>query len=280
MNAFSQKLKEVIRSVLPIVGLVFFMSFTLVPLENEVLWGFVWGSLFVVAGLTIFLIGVDLSITPMAEYLGKGMIKSNKVWVALLVSLSLGFFTSAAEPSLGVLANQIEAVTSGAMSADRLLVVVAAGVALTLTIAVLRSLYSIPIIPILFGLFGTIFALALFSSTEFFSIGFDASGATTGALAVPFFLSLSTGIASLKKGSKESEEESFGLVGIASSGAVLSALLLSVLSPTEELTGALPEKASQAGSLARVYLTEMKKMAGGTLKALLPIVLIFFLFQY
>lgn len=280
MNAFSQKAKEVVRSVLPIVVLVFLMSVTFVPLEKDILWAFVWGSLFVMVGLTIFLIGVDLSITPMAEYLGKGIIKSNKLWVALIVSISLGFFTSAAEPSLGVLANQIEAVTSGALSAQMLLIVVAAGVAFTFTLAILRSLYSWPIIPILFGIFGVIFALAIFSSTEFFSIGFDASGATTGALAVPFFLSLSTGIASLKKGSKQSEEESFGLVGIASSGAVLSALVLNVLSPTEPLSGTLPQTAAQAGSLVEVYVSELTKVAGGSLRALLPLVVIFYLFQH
>lgn len=280
MNALSQKAKEVIQSVVPIVLLVLGMHVTLVPLDKGLLISFLIGSLFVIIGLTIFLIGVDLSITPIAEYLGKGIIHSNKLWIVLLVSVGLGFFTSAAEPSLGVLANQIEAVTSGAMPASKLLVVVASGVAFTLTIAVLRSLYNISIIPILYGIFGAIFVLAYFSTSEFFSIGFDASGATTGALAVPFFLSLSTGIASLKKGSKESEEASFGLVGIASSGAVLAILLLSVLSENDTVSGSLPEIVAQTGSLFSVYIAEIQNVTGGTFKALLPIVLIFVVFHY
>src|SRR5690625_4387117 len=209
MNPIVGKAKEVVQSVLPIVLLVLFMNFTFVPLESSVLWRFLIGSIFVIIGLTIFLFGVDLSITPIAENIGKGIVTSKKLWLAVIVTISLGFFISAAEPSLGVLANQIESVTGGSLTSTRILVVVAAGVAFTLTIGMLRILYSISIIPILFGIFGSIFVLSYFSSTEFFSIAFDASGAVTGALAVPFFLAFSGGIASLKRGSKQSEEESF-----------------------------------------------------------------------
>lgn len=54
-----------------------------------------------------------------------------------------------------------------------------------------------------------IFALAIFTSTEFLAISFDASGATTGAMTVPFILALATGISSMKKDSKASEKDSF-----------------------------------------------------------------------
>ena len=279
MNAFTQKLKEVIQSVLPIILFVILLHFTVVPLESRLLWAFLLGAVFIILGLTLFLLGVDISITPIAEYVGKGLVKSNKLSLVLILSLTLGFFTSAAEPSLGVLASQIEAVTSGGMAKNLILFVVAAGVSVTLTIGVLRVLYSLSILPILIGIFGTMFILAFFSSTEFFSIAFDASGATTGALAVPFFLALSTGMASLKKGSKSSEEESFGMVALASTGAVLSTLLLNVLSSKDSVSGSLPEQVAHTGSLASVYLTEMKELVPEVILSLLPIVVIFLIFN-
>ena len=280
MNPLTEKAKEVVQSVLPIVLLVLFMHFTFVPLGSDLLIRFLMGSLFVIIGLTLFLIGVDLSIAPIAEYLGKGIVRNKKIWLALVISLSLGFFISSAEPSIGVLANQIEAVTNGAMSSTTILVVVAAGVAFTLTIGVLRILFNISIVPILYGIFGTIFVLSYFASTEFFSIAFDASGATTGALAVPFFLAFSTGIASLVKGSQESEDASFGMVAIASSGAILSVLALDVFASTGSVSGSLPETAAVEGSLVSVYWSEMINQSSDIFMAILPIVVIFGIFNF
>src|SRR5699024_7821184 len=147
MNVLLDKAKEVVQSVSPIVLLVFLLHITRVPLEKQLFGKFLIGAVFIIIGLTVFLIGVDISISPIAELIAKGIIRSNKLWIALIASLSLGFFTSAAEPSLGVLASQIEAVTSGAMPKSQILMVVAAGVAVTLTIGVLRVLYSISIVP-------------------------------------------------------------------------------------------------------------------------------------
>jgi hypothetical protein len=42
------------------------------------------------------------------------------------------------------------------------------------------------------------------------AISFDASGATTGALTVPFILALAMGVSKMKKDSKASEKDSFG----------------------------------------------------------------------
>lgn len=77
--------------------------------------------------------------------------------------------------------------------------------------------------------------LAFFSSAEFVSISFDSSGATTGAITVPFVLALSLGVSSLNKNSVKSEESSFGLVGMASAGAILSVLILNIVTPSAQI---------------------------------------------
>ena len=53
-------------------------------------------------------------------------------------------------------------------------------------------------------------------------------------LAVPFLLALAVGISRLRKDSKASEEDSFGLVAEASAGAIMSVLILNIIIGTQE----------------------------------------------
>ena len=90
-----------------------------------------------------------------------------------------------------------------------------------LALGFLRILYNLHIKKIFTILYFIVFLLAYFTPTEFMAISFDASGATTGAVTVPFILALAAGVSVLKKDSKASEIDSFGMVGIASVGAII-----------------------------------------------------------
>ena len=131
------------------------------------------------------------------------------------MTLLLGFIISIAEPILQVFAGQVEDVTSGAISKTSLLIVVAIGVGLMLTIGLLRILFNIPLKRVLTITYLIILALGLFTSSEFLAVSFDAAAAITGPLTVPFMLALALGVSSLKKDAKDSENDSFGLVGLA-----------------------------------------------------------------
>lgn len=73
----------------------------------------------------------------------------------------------------------------------------------------------------------------MLSDQFFLAVSFDASGATTGALTVPFLLALSAGASAINKDSQKSEDDSFGLVGIAPAGAIIGTLVLGMLSKPE-----------------------------------------------
>lgn len=228
-----RKFKEVITSIVPITLLVFGLHFSLVPMPHAMLVQFVAGTLAVIAGLTLFLSGVDIGITPLGDLTGKVLAKTNSSVLVLLAGGLLGFLISIAEPGLLVLANQVNQVTSGNVSSWELLIIVSLGLGALLGLGFLRIFYNIPLYKLLLGLYLLIFAWAVFASREFLAIAFDASGSTTGILAVPFILALSTGISRLKKDSKASEKDSFGLVAIASTGPILTILALNILSKTE-----------------------------------------------
>lgn len=69
------KIKEVLQAVLPISLIVLILHFFFVPLSGEQLSLFAIGAVFVLFGLAIFLLGVDVSINQMGYILGQGLTK-------------------------------------------------------------------------------------------------------------------------------------------------------------------------------------------------------------
>lgn len=239
LNLLTEKLKEVFLSVLPINAIVLMLNFTITPIETSLLIRFLIGAVFIVIGLAIFLVGADLGITPIGNIIGSNIEKANKLWIVIISGLILVFFISVAEADLQVLGGQIELVTSGLLSKWIMVIIVSIGVAIMISLGLTRILYNFPLYKLLTIIYGVIFILALFTSQEFLAISFDASGATTGAMTVPFMLALATVVSRLKKDSKSSEKDSFGLVAIASSGAIISVMIMSILSKTNKITGSL-----------------------------------------
>jgi hypothetical protein len=265
--------------VLPITAIVAVMKFFPGAMTWPQFIRFLVGAVLVIGGLSIFLLGVDIGITPLGELMGNNVSKTNKLWYILVIGLALGFFISIAEPDLQVLASQVSAVTEGRISMPTLLVVVAIGIAVLLTLGFVRIVYNIPLYLVLTGAYTVIFILALMVPSEFLAIAFDSSGATTGALTVPFILALTLGVSSLKKDSKASEKDSFGLVAIASSGAVMSVLLMGVFKNVSDISGELPEEALETGIIAP-FLHEFPHALLDSFVSILPICAIFLLFQF
>lgn len=275
LNVLISKLKGVLVSVLPITVLVLLINFTLTPMDLPLLIRFIIGTILVIIGLTAFFIGVDIGVTPLGNLTGSSLAKSNKLWLVLIGGLVLGFFISIAEPGLMVLAGQVDTVTSGAISSITILVVVSIGMAVMIALGFLRIFYNIPLYKVLLVTYILIFGLAIFTSSEFLAISFDASGATTGILAVPFILALSTGISKLKKDSKASEKDSFGLVAMASSGAIISVMLLDILSPVSEYASDLSLDIVKESAVLGPFINGFGSNLFDSVISLLPLLIIF-----
>lgn len=279
MGLLNEKFREVLSSTIPTLVIVFLIHFFVIDLSTEALIAFVIGLLLVIIGLTIFLTGVDLAINPIGELMGKGIARSNKLWILVIAGLVMGFFISVAEPSLTVLGAQIGIVSGGVVSATTIVTVVSIGLAILLVIGLIRIVYNWKIVPLLSILYGTIFILSLFTATEFVSIAFDASGATTGAITVPFMLALSVGVASMKKNSKSSEADSFGMVALASSGAILGVMVYNILFPTGDLTGTLEISIGSGDSFIVSFLNNLTTQLLEVAITVFPILAMFFFYQ-
>jgi hypothetical protein len=277
VNVLKEKLREVLFSVLPITAIILILSGVFWAAGNPfpliVIVRFLVGALLVITGLSVFLLGVDLGVTPLSSNIGKTVSKSNRLWVLIIIGLVTGFFICIAEPDLSVLAQQVAGVTSGAITKTALLVVVSVGIAVMFVLGLIRIVYNIPLYLLLTIIYAIILIISLFSSPEILAVSFDASGATTGALTVPFILGLGLGVSGLKKNAKNSEKDSFGLVGITSTGAIFGVLILGMCLNVRGLTGALPE--SETHNALRLLLDCAKDSA----VAMLPLLIIFIAFQ-
>lgn len=279
MNVLASKIKEVLYAVLPITIIVLILHVTLAPLDPILIFRFIIGAILIIIGLAIFLFGVDIGITPIGRSMGGTIAKSNKVWMVVVAGLMLGFFISIAEPDLHILARQVDLVTSGLISKASIVVVVSIGIGALISVGLVRIVFNFPLYKLLTILYLIILVLAIFTSPEFLAISFDASGATTGALTVPFILALALGVSALKKDSKASEKDSFGLVAIASTGAIISVMIMNIISKTDKISGSLEHHEMDTVSLIGPFIHELPIIAGEIIVALLPIILLFLVFQ-
>ncbi|NMA24129.1 MAG: DUF1538 domain-containing protein [Clostridiales bacterium] len=279
MNELTGKLKEVLAAVLPITFIVLILHFTINPLESNMLYAFLIGSALVIIGLTIFLFGIDQGLEPIGHGVGNAITHSNSYAVIITVSLVLGFFISFAEPDLHILAKQVDSVTSGQFDNMLMVIAVSVGLGVMMTLGMLRILKNVRLKHVFAGAYALILILSLFSTSDFLAIAFDASGATTGAITVPFMLALAAGISAMKKGGKLSEADSFGLVGISSTGAILGVLIVGLFLEDGKLIGALPEADIATGNLLDTYGSKLLQIARESFLTLLPIIVAYIVFQ-
>jgi len=275
LKILKEKLKDNLLAVGPIVVIVLLLHFTVQPLSERHLTGFLVGSISIIIGLSMFLKGVEVGISQLGTLIGNAIAKSNKIWVVIVSGLILGFAISIAEPGLFVLANQVDLVTQGQLSNTSILVNVSIGLAIMLVLGFLRVFYNVSLTKLLMIVYGLIGFMAFFTNPIFLGIAFDASGATTGILAVPFILSLGVGISKLKKNSVASEEDAFGLVAMASTGAILAVMILNMITNVDSFTVDQTTSLVQDMPIFEKYLEILRPIVIDGITSLVPIFIIF-----
>lgn len=232
MKILLQKLKETVASVIPIIFIVLFLVFFVIESPVYLVWQFIIGAILVIFGLTIFLLGIDIAMVPIGEAFGKIVAKSNSVWFILIITFIIGFSVTIAEPDLLILGKQIANATHGVLPQSLTVLSVSVGVGVLISLGSLRLLHGIPLKYFYFFFYSIIFILSIFSEEAAITMGFDASGATTGAFTTPFILALSISLAA-QKGGESSKEDAFGLVGAMSIGPILAVMVLILMTSSD-----------------------------------------------
>lgn len=264
-----KQLREVIISVLPIGLFATILSMATGVMDGGELMRFLLSCLLVIVGLTLFLTGVEVGITPMGSRIGSALMKSRSLWIMVIGSIVLGFIITLPEPDVQVLASQVNQVNPS-IHPSALTYAIAVGVGIFFAVSITRTILGWPMKIILALSYIAIFAAAAFVDEFFVSIAFDSGGATTGPLSVPFIMALGAGVASMRKHDEEAE---FGYVALSSVGPILSVMLLGLFAGG----GAEAEIAAEEGVLP--FFTLLGSKFGEVGRALLPLILVCILMQ-
>ena len=275
MNELQSKLREVAQSILPIILYVVFCALVFVPVEPVPIWRFLLGSVFLFIGLTLFLWGVDQSMTPIGVQMASFLASFKTRFASLAFAFLLGFLITVAEPDLLILGQQIEQASAGAVQARFFVLLVSLGVGLMIALGALKILISKPWRKLFTLAYLLIFALAFFAGNEFIAFAFDASGATTGAITTPFILAISYGLSRMK--GSGNDQDSFGLVGTMSAGPILATLLYAAFISNARMQAA-PLVIEGKGVVA--LFIALGHLLIESLTALAPIALLFFFLNW
>ncbi len=234
------KFKETAYSVLPVMAIVLLLGIFVVPLEKSLLAHFCSSGFFLIAGLTVFLLGVDLGIQPMGERCGAALTNRRSLLLLLAAALAIGFVVTAAEPDIQVFGNQVNGVFPS-VSKGGLVFSIAGGVGLFMAVGIARTALGLSIKWTLFISYTLLFLLALFAPPAFVAIAFDSGGATTGPMTVPFIMALGLGVSSVRA----DKDGGFGLTGVASVGPVLAVLAYAIAAPASQAAAGTAAEAVQ-----------------------------------
>lgn len=270
-----EKLKESLGAVLPIIGIVLVLCFSIAPIPNSVLMTFVVGAVLLIIGMMFFTLGAEMAMTPMGERIGTKLTNTRKISVVIVLCFILGFIITISEPDLQVLAEQVPSIPN-----YTLIIAVATGVGIFLVAAVLRMLFGIPLAHMLLILYPIIFILASIVPQDFLTVAFDSGGVTTGPMTVPFIMALGIGFSAVRS-DKHAENDSFGLVALCSVGPILAVLLLGLLYHPEEsgYEQTMIVKTDNSVEMWQLFQEGLPYYMKEMLISLMPIILFFFIFQ-
>ncbi len=233
---FGDMLFSTILDVLPITIII--MGFQLGVLRRTVPnWSRVaLGFLFVIIGLSLFLMGLELALFPLGENMAlqltapefitrsaeEVMSWKHYVWVYIFAG-AIGFSTTIAEPSLIAVAIKASQVSGGAVKVNGLRISVAVGVAFGISLGCYRIVVGDPIHYYIIAGYIVVVAQTFVAPKFIIPLAFDSGGVTTSTVTVPLVAALGLGLASTVPG-RNPMIDGFGLIAFASLFPIISVM--------------------------------------------------------
>lgn len=219
---------ETMRSIIPLTAIMAFFQLVVLrrPIENVK--EFLIGFGLAVIGLHLFLKGATMSLLPLGDSVGRNIHMLERRWLIVIIAFVIGYFGTLVEPALKSLALEVEELSVGVIHHRVLIHGVAVGFGLGMGIGVTKILLNIPYIKIVVPLLALIIVLSFFAPEPFGAIAFDSASATTGPVNIPLNMALAIGLASVIK-TADPLISGFGIVGLTSIGAMISVLVLGIL---------------------------------------------------
>lgn len=190
---------------------------------------FLAGTIMVIVGMTLFLIGIDVGILPMGETIGSTLPQRSSVLLVIAIVFLIGFAATIAEPDVVVLSGQIDRVSHGSIPENILIYVIGIGIGFFVAVAIIRIIYGFRMAYLLGAGYLIVVILSFFTPAEYIPVAFDSGGVTTGPMTVPIILSLGIGLSSVLA-RRSAMSDGFGLLGLASIGPIIAVMIMGIIS--------------------------------------------------
>lgn len=241
IDLFVTTLLSTLRDLIPIVAILLFFQFVVLrgPLiaPAKILWGFV----FVVVGMVLFLMGLEKAIFPLGEVMAKQLthpeflfdgVMDGEVmrevhwqdygWVYAF-GFAIGLSTTFAEPALIAVGMKAEEVSGGSISAWGLRLAVSLGVAVGVTLGCYRIVTGTDLWLYIITAYVVVIVQTMYAPRMIIPLAYDSGGVTTSTVTVPLLAALGIGLASSIPG-RSPLIDGFGLIAFASVFPIMSVM--------------------------------------------------------
>ncbi len=248
-----------IGDILPILAIILFFQYAIIkkPISNPK--RLVAGFLYVLVGLTLFLVGLQEALFPIGKLMavqltdpvfvhGEAASASNPilwyeyVWVYIFAA-AIGFATTIAEPSLLAVAIKAKEVSGGVIKVWGLRIAVAIGVAVGITLGSYRIVTGTPLHYYIVVGYIIVIIQTAYAPRLIIGLAYDSGGVTTSTVTVPLVAALGLGLAGTVPG-RSVLIDGFGLIAFASLCPIMSVMAYAQISQwrstkklSEEKTG-------------------------------------------
>ena len=221
-----KKLQDAFTDLLPIVLVITFFQLIVIKQPLPQIGDVLFGALLVVAGLMLFVQGLEMGLFPIGEAMAYALARKGSLFWLLCFAFALGFSTTVAEPALIAVSSEAAEIASKGGLIDSsaeslrqyafgLRMSVAFSVGLSILIGVMRIIRGWPIHYLIIGGYVVVMLMTFIAPEEIIGIAYDAGGVTTSTITVPLVAALGVGLASTIHG-RSPLLDGFGLIAFAS----------------------------------------------------------------
>ena len=225
-----------LRDVFPILSLILFFQIVVLKQPIPHLKRVILGGVFVVLGLSFFIMGLEKALFPIGEIMasqltdptflgnidGEVLHWSSYYWIYIFAG-AIGFATTIAEPSLIAVAIKAEEVSAGTISPLGLRITVAIGVAFALALGTFRIVTGIPLYLFIMGGYIIVIIQTIVGPKDLIALAYDSGGVTTSTVTVPLVAALGLELSGAVPG-RNPAVDGFGLIAFASLFPIISVL--------------------------------------------------------
>lgn len=221
--------------LLPILLVVAFFQLVVIRQPLPEVGNIVYGTLLVVAGLLLFIEGLEMSLFPIGEAMADALAQKGSLFWLITFAFLLGFSTAIAEPALIAIANEAGRISAEAellpndpevlrKYALGLRLTVALSVGLAIVLGVVRILKGWPLHYIVIGGYVAVIGMTLISPEEIVGLAYDTGGVTTSTITVPLVTALGVGLAQAIKG-RSPLLDGFGMIALAAMAPIVFVMI-------------------------------------------------------